>query len=102
MHNTDIHMGSLTPNVKLIYERVGDTVYARREGAPERTIVGYDYHRDPLDHRNYMSTPKESQLWHDIRQAALEDKELEHALERVKILYYLSKQHKDQIPHHPV
>ena len=84
-------MGSLTPNVKLIYERVGDTVYARREGEIERTVVGYDYKRDPLDYRNYMSSPNEAQLWHDIRQAALDNKELEHLLERVKIVYYLSK-----------
>jgi hypothetical protein len=94
-------MGSLTPNVKLIYERVGDTVYARREGETERTVVGYDYHRDPLDHRNYMSSPKESQLWHDIRQAALNDKELQDALDRVKVLYYL-KQKEKPVMWHPV
>ena len=94
-------MGSLTPNVKLIYERVGDTVYARREGEAERTVVGYDYHRDPLDHRNYMSSPKESQLWHDIRQAALNDKDLQDALDRVKVLYYL-KQKEKPVMWHPV
>ena len=94
-------MGSLTPNVKLIYERVGDTVYARREGETERTIVGYDYHRDPLDHRNYMSSPKDSQLWHDIRQAALNDKDLQDALDRVKVLYYL-KQKEKPVMWHPV
>jgi hypothetical protein len=98
----DMYMGSLTPNVKLIYERVGGTVYAREQGSTERTVVGYDYHRDPLDHRNYMSTPSESQLWHDIRQAALDNKELENALERVKILYYLSKDKEYKVPHHPV
>jgi hypothetical protein len=94
-------MGSLTPNVKLIYERVGDTVYARREGETERTVVGYDYHRDPLDHRNYMSSPKESQLWHDIRQAASNDKDLQDALDRVKVLYYL-KQKEKPVMWHPV
>jgi hypothetical protein len=94
-------MGSLTPGVKLIYERIGDTVYARREGETERTVVGYNYHRDPLDHRNYMSSPKESQLWHDIRQAALNDKELQDALDRVKVLYYL-KQKETPIMWHPV
>lgn len=94
-------MGSLTPGVKLIYERVGDTVYARREGETERTVVGYDYHRDPLDHRNYMSDPKESQLWHDIRQAALNDKDLKEALDRVKVLYYL-KQKEKPLMWHPV
>ncbi len=94
-------MGSLTPGVKLIYERVGDTVYAREEGSTERIVVGYDYHRDPLDHRNYMSSPKDAQLWHDIRQAALADKELQEALDRVKVLYYL-KQKEKPIMWHPV
>ena len=94
-------MGSLTPDVKLIYERIGDTVYARREGETVRTVVGYDYHRDPLDHRNYMSSPKESQLWHDIRQAALNDKDLQDALDRVKVLYYL-KQKEKPVMWHPV
>lgn len=94
-------MGSLTPGAKLIYERVGDTVYAREEGSTERTVVGYNYHRDPLDHRNYMSSPKDAQLWHDIRQAALTDKELQEALDRVKVLYYL-KQKEKPIMWHPV
>jgi hypothetical protein len=73
-------MGNLTPGTKLIYERVGGTVYSREVGKTERTVVGYDYTRDPLDHRNYMSDAKQSQLWHDIRQAAWEDKELENLL----------------------
>ncbi len=94
-------MGSLTPGVKLISERVGDTAYAREEGSTERTVVGYNYHRDPLDHRNYMSSPKDAQLWHDIRQAALADKELQEALDRVKVLYYL-KQKEKPIMWHPV
>jgi hypothetical protein len=101
MHNTDTLMGSLTPDIKLIYERVGDTVYARKEGETERTVVGYDYKRDPLDHRNYMSSPKDSQLWHDIRQAALNDKDLQDALDRVKVLYYL-KQKEKPVMWHPV
>jgi hypothetical protein len=95
-------MGSLVPDVKLIYERVGDTVYARREGETERTVVGYDYKHDPLDHRNYMSSPQESQLWHDIQQAALVDKELANALERVKIIYYLKKDRDNTVQYHPV
>lgn len=53
------------------------------------------YLRDPLDHRNYLSTPKESQLWHDIRMAARTNEELREYLERVKIMYYLSKEHAD-------
>lgn len=95
-------MGTLKPGATLIYERVGDTVYSREAGSIERTVVGYDYKRDPLDYRNYMSDPNESQLWHDIRQAALDNEELQKALERVKILYYLSKNDKEPVAYHPV
>lgn len=84
-------MGSLTPGATYIYERVNGTVYARESGSLERKIVGYDYLRDPLDHRNYLSDPKESQLWHDIRIAARTDPMLQDLLDRVKIVYYLSK-----------
>ncbi len=48
-----------------------------------------DYKRDPLDHRNFRSDPVQSQLWHDIRLAAWTDTELQEALDRVKVLYYL-------------
>jgi len=95
-------MGSLTPRATLIYERVGDTVYSREAGSIERTVVGYDYNRDPLDHRNYMSDPKEAQLWKDINQAALDNEELQKALERVKIIYYLSKDKPQPPDWHPV
>ena len=53
------------------------------------TYKNFAYLRDPLDYRNYMSTPSESQLWHDIRRAAADDKELQDILERAKIMYYL-------------
>ena len=35
-------MGNLTPDVPLIYERVGPVIYAREFGATERHVVGYD------------------------------------------------------------
>lgn len=95
-------MGTLTPGATLIYERVGDTVYSREAGSPERKLVGYDYKRDPLDHRHYMSDPNESQLWHNIRQAALTDKNLQEAIERVKVLYYLKHDKNNVVQHHPV
>lgn len=86
-------MGSLTPGATLIYERVDGAVYSRESGSSERKLVGYNYKRDPLDHKNYMSDPNESQLWHDIRRAAMTDNKLQEAIDRVKILYYLSKEH---------
>jgi hypothetical protein len=85
-------MGSLTPGATLVYERVGGTVYAREFGQVERTIVGYDYTRDLLDHRNYMSNPKESQLWHEIRLASETNTTIKSLLEQAKTAYYLSKE----------
>jgi hypothetical protein len=54
------------------------------------------YLRDPLDHRNFLSSPKESQLWHDIRMAATTNEDLREALDRIKIMYYLSNEHADR------
>jgi hypothetical protein len=85
-------MGTLTPGAKLIYERVDDVVYAREVGSNERKIVGYAYERDPLDYRNYMSSPKEAQLWHSIRLAAQTNPAISDLLEKAKTLYYLSKE----------
>ena len=51
------------------------------------------YIRDPLDYRNFLSSPKESQLWHDIRMAAKTNDDLLRALERVKSIYYLSNEY---------
>ena len=74
-----------------IYERVGEEIWAREVGKTERVLIGNTYDRDPLDHRNFRSSPSESQLWHDIRLAALDNKKLAKILERAKIVYYLSK-----------
>lgn len=86
-------MGNLKPGATYIYERVDGTVYAREFGKTERTVVGYNYERDPLDHRNYMSNPKEAQLWHDIRIAAETNVTIRTLLEQAKTVYYLSKEH---------
>ena len=39
-------MGSLKPDVPLIYERVGPVVYAREFGATERHVVGYEVNQE--------------------------------------------------------
>lgn len=89
-------MGRLKPGATYIYERQGGTVYAREMGAPasDRIVVGYDWELDPNPARvrgASIETIRENQLWYDIRQAALDNKELEYLLERVKMLYYLTK-----------
>ena len=39
-------MGSLKPDVPLIYERVGPVVYAREFGATARHVVGYEVNQE--------------------------------------------------------
>ena len=89
-------MGSLKPDTKYIYERAEGIVYAREFGADPRTrqVVGYesgpDY--DPvsghkIDHKRLM----EDKLWGNIRRAAETNPSLQDALERVIVIYNLSK-----------
>lgn len=89
-------MGNLKPGVTYIYERQGGTVYAREFGAPadERIVIGYDWELDDNPARvrgATLETVKENQLWHEIRVAALTNTALQDALDRVKIIYELSK-----------
>lgn len=89
-------MGSLTPGATYIYERVGDTVYAREAGSTERKIIGYDYKLGGL-----VDTPKEDtflglpmsevMLMALIVHESKNNEALRQELERVKILYHLSK-----------
>lgn len=89
-------MGSLKPDVTYVYERQGGTVYAREMGAPasERITVGYDWELDDNPARvrgATLKTVEENQLWHEIRVSALTNPALQEALDRVKVLYELSK-----------
>ena len=85
-------MGRLSPGATYIYERVNDTVYAREFGSSDRTVIGYDV--DPNGFETYKRIAEdylEETLWQDIRTAAETNSVLQEALERVKILYHLSK-----------
>lgn len=80
-------MGKLKPGATYIYEHADGVTYAREFGAPsyDRFVIGWD-----AEAQSKLSERKEELLWHDIRRAAMGDKELQTALDRVKILYYLS------------
>jgi len=85
-------VGSLKPGATYIYERVEGKVYAREFGSSDRTIVGYEY--DPKEFDTYKKIAEdylEDTLWQDIREQAKTNTVLQEALERVKILYHLSK-----------
>jgi len=94
-------MGNLKPGATYIYERNGDEIYAREFGESERKLIGYKYEMegkpDPRtnDGRPLHEHLKEDQLWGNIRQEAKTNPTLHEALERVKVIYYLSK--KDQL-----
>ena len=82
-------MGSLTPGTTYIYERVGDTVYAREHGATDRKVVGHDYRTS--DGKPLHDHMREDQLWGNIRRAARTNPALQDALDRAIIIYNLSK-----------
>lgn len=83
-------MGTLKPGATYIYERADGIVYAREFGADprDRFVVGYESSKDydPLRH-----DIKENQLWNEIRQAAQTNPALQEALDRVRVIYELSK-----------
>ena len=83
-------MGSLKPGVALIYERDGKNVYAREVGSRDRTLIGYDYDGS-MDLRSGLDRIKEDRLWNEILVAAKTNPALQEALDRVKVLYELSK-----------
>jgi hypothetical protein len=90
-------MGSLTPNATYVYERNGEEIYAREAGKTDRTLIGYQYENkvDPRtdDGRPLFEHLREDKLWGEIRRAARTNKALQEAMERVKLVYYLSKDH---------
>jgi hypothetical protein len=87
-------MGQLKPGATLIYERVDNVVYAREAGADPstRTEVGWDYDPRTSDGRPLHEHILDSKLWGNIHREAKTNSALQEALERVKIIYHLSKE----------
>ena len=90
-------MGTLKPGASYIYERDGDTVYAREFGETERKLIGYRYEiEDKPDPRTSDGRPLrehilEDKLWGEIRREAKTNPTLQKALERAIMIYKLSK-----------
>jgi hypothetical protein len=85
-------MGSLKPGATYIYERNDGIIYAREHGADPATrfVVGYESGQD-YDTVQALTGIKEDRLWNEIRQAARTNPALQEAMNRVKVLYELSK-----------
>lgn len=98
-------MGRLKPGATYIYERDGSKVYARESGAHpgDRILIGYDYDGSGQELENGLAKFREDHLWADIRREAENNPALQDALERVKIVYELSRKDQDDKPGwHPV
>jgi hypothetical protein len=85
-------MGTLTPGATYIYERVDGTVYAREFGKTERKSIGWNYDTRTSDGRSLKDHLMEDKLWEEIRREAKNNPSLQEALDRVKILYHLSRE----------
>jgi hypothetical protein len=79
----DTNMGSLKPGATLIYERANGVITAREFGSTEKRVIGYDV----------ASGPEQIHLteWNEILRASETNSTLREAVERVKIIYNLSK-----------
>ena len=82
-------MGTLTPGATYIYERADGVIYAREHGANPNTriVVGYE---SPQDYERVTGS-NEDKMWANIRRAAKTNPALQEALDRVKVIYELSK-----------
>ena len=89
-------MGQLTPGATYIYEKANGVTYAREFGKIERTVIGID-----VDAQASVDDIREKYLWDQILKAAKKNPALQDALERVIVVYELSKQ-PPSIQHHPV
>ena len=80
-------MGNLKPGASYSYRREHGVTHAIEKETGEETIIGWDYKlngtRGDLDDFN---------LWSQIRLAGKTNPSLQEAIDRVKILYHLSKE----------
>ena len=83
-------MGSLTPGATYNYEYEDGVVYATESGTGERKIIGYNH--DSFAENMTLEFELEI-IWKDIIKESRTNPTLQDALERVKILYHLSKDH---------
>jgi len=94
-------MGTLKPGATYIYERNGNTVYAREMGSDPSTRkpIGWDYKVNGDSFTEWQDNRTETQRdlddhneWIKIRQEAKTNPALQKAVDRVKMLYKLSKE----------
>lgn len=87
-------MGNLKPGATFVYERDQDTVYAREVGADPSTRVEIGYKYDPRtsDGRPLIDHIRDQKMWGEIHRTAETNPALQKALDRVIMIYKLSKE----------
>jgi hypothetical protein len=86
-------MGNLKPGATYIYERNKGIVYARERGADPDTRIemGWEYDPRTSDGRPLHDHIMDNKLWGEIRREAKTNMTLQKALDRVIMIYKLSK-----------
>lgn len=91
-------MGSLKPGATYTYKHQDGVVYATEAGSLNKQVHGWMYDKDhpSFDPRTSDGRPlhdhlMDSKMWGEIRQAARTNPTLQEAIERVIIIYHLSK-----------
>jgi len=86
-------MGNLKPGTSYIYERDKGTVYAREFGTDPSTRqeIGYDFDPRTDDGRPLRDHIMDAKLWGEIRREAKTNVTLQKALDRVIMIYKLSR-----------
>jgi hypothetical protein len=68
-----------------VYERAGDTIYARKHRANPSTRV------EVKIGSNIIAHTCEDVMWNEIQRMAKTNPSLQEAVDRVKVIYHLSK-----------
>lgn len=87
-------MGSLKPGATYVYEKADGITYAREFGSDPSTRkeIGWDHDPRTSDGRPLHDHIMDSKMWGEIHRMAKTNPTLQEALERVKIIYHLSKE----------
>lgn len=78
-------MGKLIPEESYTYQTIDNATYSINPVTKERVLIGYAYKKKTLEKE------QDDILWEDIRTVAKTNNALHAALERVIILYRLTK-----------
>jgi len=91
-------MGNLKPGATYTYEHQDGVTYASEAGSLNKQVHGWMYDKDhpSFDPRTSDGRPlhdhlMDSKMWGEIRRAARTNPTLQEAIERVIIIYHLSR-----------